>query len=165
MRNAPPGDNQLQYSDIKQAPVGVVGEAFARATSFAELFYKQRLRLLVQIILFNQANIFIMSTERTWHVVYTKPKCEKKVADVFSQKKIEAYCPMNRILRQWADRKKIIYQPLFSSYVFVRTINSEHIKIMETNGVLNFVHWLGKPAVVRNDEIDTTTNRKRRIFF
>ena len=64
-----------------------------------------------------------------WYAVYTKPRWEKKVADLLTKKQIENYCPLNRVLRQWSDRKKVILEPLFTSYVFVRISESNQLAI------------------------------------
>jgi transcription antitermination factor NusG len=98
--------------------------------------------------------IIEMFTEKKWYAVYTKSRCEKKVAQQLSQKGIEHYCPLNRVQKQWSDRKKIIFEPLFNSYVFVRINSEEQLAVRQTSGILNFVYWLSKPAVIRNDEID-----------
>jgi transcription antitermination factor NusG len=76
------------------------------------------------------------------------------VADLLTKKKIENYCPVNRIYRQWSDRKKIVLEPLFTSYVFVNIDETEQLQVRMTDGVINFVYWLSKPAVIRNEEID-----------
>jgi len=94
-----------------------------------------------------------MISEKKWYAVYTRPRWEKKVADLLSRRRVENFCPLNRIVRQWADRKKIIYEPLFSSYVFVHAAEAEQLVIKQTDGILNFVYWLGKPAVIKGDEI------------
>jgi transcription antitermination factor NusG len=88
-----------------------------------------------------------------WYAVYTKPRWEKKVADLLTRKKIENYCPLNRVHRQWSDRKKVVLEPLFTSYVFVRIAEQNQLAIRQTDGILNFVYWLGKPALIREDEI------------
>jgi len=93
------------------------------------------------------------SITKKWYVVYTRPKWEKKVADQLGRKKIEHYCPLNKVHKQWADRKKLVAEPLFSSYVFVCIDESEQLSVRLTDGIINFVYWLGKPAEVRNDEI------------
>ena len=93
--------------------------------------------------------------ENKWHVVYTKSRCEKKVASILSKNNIENYCPLNCETRQWADRKKIIYQPLFSSYVFVKISSNLLYTVKEVSAdIVNFVYWLGKPAIVRDKEIE-----------
>jgi transcription antitermination factor NusG len=88
-----------------------------------------------------------------WYAVYTRPRWEKKVAELFSRKGVENYCPLNRVLRQWSDRKKWIFEPLIKSYVFVRIMEEQLVEIRTTPGVINFVYWLGKPAIVKEDEI------------
>jgi transcription antitermination factor NusG len=99
-----------------------------------------------------------MRTEKKWYAVYTHAKWEKKVAELFTRKSIENYCPLNRVLRQWSDRKKIVYEPLFTCYVFARIDNKEHLSVLQTEGVLNYVNWQGKPAVIRDPEIEVIKN-------
>lgn len=45
-------------------------------------------------------------------------------------------------------------EPLFQSYVFVNVSSIEQLMVRETTGVLNFVYWLQKPAMIREEEID-----------
>jgi len=94
-----------------------------------------------------------MITTKRWYAVYTRPKWEKKVAYLLTSKKIENYCPLNKVQKQWSDRKKTIFEPLFNSYVFVCASNTEHTVIKQLDGIINFVHWLGSPAVIKDDEI------------
>jgi transcription antitermination factor NusG len=95
-----------------------------------------------------------MGTSKQWYAVYTKPRWEKKVAELLDRKRIENYCPLNKELRRWSDRVKTVYQPLFTSYVFVHASEAEQLQIRQTEGVLNFVYWLGTPAIVKDEEID-----------
>jgi transcription antitermination factor NusG len=92
---------------------------------------------------------------KKWYAIYTRPRWEKKVAELLTRKKIDNYCPVNRVYRQWSDRKKIVLEPLFTSYVFVHITETEQLPVRLTDGVINFVYWLSKPAVIRNEEIDT----------
>lgn len=87
--------------------------------------------------------------------MYTKPRWEKKIDSVLVRKGVESWCPLQKVERQWSDRKKIIEDPLFKSYVFVRIAPDERTKVLMTDGVLNFVHYLGKPAIIKDDEVDT----------
>lgn len=91
---------------------------------------------------------------KNWYVVFTKPRWEKKVARQLEQKNIEHYCPLNKVQRQWSDRKKIVLEPLFTSYVFVRIDDTEMVPVKQADGVMNFVYWLKKPAIIRDEEID-----------
>lgn len=99
-----------------------------------------------------------MTPEKNWYAIYTKPRWEKKAAELLTKKKIESYCPLNKVVKTWSDRKKTILEPLFKSYVFIYTTEKEHGHIRQTDGVLNFVYWLGKPAVIKSGEIEAIRN-------
>lgn len=99
-----------------------------------------------------------MTTEKKWYAVYTKPRWEKKVAELLTKRRVENFCPLNKVVRQWADRRKTIFEPLFTSYVFVRATEQEHLAIKQTDGVLNLVYWLGSPAIIRDEEIEAIKN-------
>ena len=88
-----------------------------------------------------------------WLALYTKPRWEKKVNQLLTVKGVECYCPLNKVKRKWSDRTKTIEEPLFKSYVFVKVTEEERTKVRLTNGVVNFVYWNGKPAIVREKEI------------
>ena len=100
-----------------------------------------------------EPNDLSMNDSKTWFAVYTRPRTEKKVADNLSRRKIENYCPLNRVVKQWSDRKKMVMEPLFTSYVFVHATEKELSAIRQTDGVINFVYWLNKPAVIKDTEI------------
>ena len=94
------------------------------------------------------------SIMKNWYAVYTKPRSEKKVAERLSDNGFELYCPLIKTLRQWSDRKKKVQLPMFPGYVFVYVSENERFRILQDSGVLNFVFWLGKPAVIRDHEIE-----------
>lgn len=96
-----------------------------------------------------------MSERKKWLAIYTRHRWEKKVFQILVNGGIEAYCPLNKIQRKWSDRVKIVEEPLFKSYVFVRILESEKSMVRTTNGVVNFVYWLGKPAILKDREIET----------
>ena len=91
---------------------------------------------------------------KRWLAVYTKPRWEKKIDQLFGEKQIESYCPLNKVHRKWSDRVKLVEEPLFKSYVFVHVTPEEETAVRMVNGVLNFVYWLGKPAVINHRDID-----------
>ena len=93
--------------------------------------------------------------KKNWYAIYTKPRWEKKVYDLMMRQGIEAYCPLNRVRKKWSDRIKWVEEPLFKSYLFVQVSEKDQIAVRMVNGVINFVYWLGKPAVVKDVEIET----------
>ncbi len=96
--------------------------------------------------------------KKNWYVIHTKTNCEKKVAGLLAKKKIENYYPLNRIVISAPTKKKTVYLPLMSSFVFVHISDEEMGAIKNTNFVINFVYWLGKPAVIQQDEIVNIRN-------
>ena len=95
-----------------------------------------------------------LGNKLNWYAVYTKPRWEKKVAKLLDEKGIENYCPLNKVVKQWSDRKKVVLEPIFKSYVFVRVEDKDKFELKNISGILNFVYWLGKPAIVRDQDID-----------
>ena len=89
-----------------------------------------------------------------WLVVYTSPRCEKKVHDECFKRNIHSYCPMTLSRRRWSDRTKIISVPLFRSYLFVRITSEERGAVLRVPGILRFVYHDRVPAVVRDSEIE-----------
>ncbi len=89
-----------------------------------------------------------------WYAIYTKPRSEKKVAERLSDSGIEVFCPLIKTLQQWSDRKKKVQLPMFPGYVFVCVTDLERTQVLMDHGVLNYVYWLGKPAIIRENEID-----------
>lgn len=94
-------------------------------------------------------------TSMNWYAIYTKPRWEKKVAQKLQELDIESYCPCVTEVRQWSDRKKKVTSPLFKSYVFVRLAEKQRSLVFNVPGVVQYIFWLGKPAVIRDCEIDT----------
>ncbi|ASU34736.1 Transcription antitermination factor NusG [Mucilaginibacter xinganensis] len=92
--------------------------------------------------------------EKKWLLIYTRPKWEKKVDQLLKQQGIESYCPLRTVQNQWADRKKLVSLPVFNSYVFVRVTPREECEVLYTLGVIKFVYYMGKPAVIRDHIIE-----------
>ncbi|NLR68653.1 UpxY family transcription antiterminator [Chitinophaga varians] len=91
-----------------------------------------------------------------WFLIYTRPRQERKVCLLLSRMNIHFYLPLNKVSRQWKDRKKTINEPLFPSYVFVYiTTMQEYYDSLHLDGVCNYVKFgkdLAKvePEVVEN---------------
>ena len=89
-----------------------------------------------------------------WYAIYTKPRNEKKVAENLAAIGIEVYCPIVTTLKQWSDRKKMVETPLIPSYVFVKIAEANRKDVFQINGVVQYVFWLGKPAIIKPSEIE-----------
>ena len=89
-----------------------------------------------------------------WFAVYTNPRAEKLVYSRFQEESIESFLPLQKTYRRWSDRKKLIMKPLLSSYVFVKVVPKEFIKVYKTIGVVKFVSFEGQPVAIPQKQID-----------
>ena len=88
-----------------------------------------------------------------WFVLYTKPNFEIKVAEGINSLGINAYCPVYTKIKQYSDRKKRIQKPLLPSFVLVQLLDKDRPKVFDIRGAVRYLFWLGKPAEVREEEI------------
>lgn len=89
-----------------------------------------------------------------WYAIYTKSRWEKKVAKQLEDKHVTFYLPLQKQLKQWSDRKKMVETPLFSSYVFVQIDYKDRFEVLQTDGVVKFVTFSGKVEPVQDKEIE-----------
>ena len=95
---------------------------------------------------------------KNWIAVYTKSRHEQIVVNELSKKNIESYCPMFKERRQWSDRKKWVYFPLFRSYVFANIEIKENIYVLQTIGVNKIVKFQEKISIIPDQVIDNIKN-------
>lgn len=89
-----------------------------------------------------------------WYAIYTNPRAEKQVFQRLQDKGIDAYLPLQKKIRQWSDRKKVIEMPLLSSYCFVHIDRHDYDEVLKTHGVVKYITFEGKAAAIPNNQID-----------
>lgn len=94
--------------------------------------------------------------EKQWLVAYTRPQWERIVyKQLQGWYGLPGYCPFKKVKRQYSDRIKMIEVPVFKNYVFVQVSSyQEYLKVLQLDGVVNYVKYLGKAAVIKEDEMD-----------
>ena len=93
--------------------------------------------------------------DHNWYAVYTRSRCEKKVAAVLCDKHVEVFLPLRKVLSRWKDRKKEVQFPLFSSYVFVRIPLTQRIPVLQTPGVVLLLSDGQGPVPIPVEQIDS----------
>ena len=73
---------------------------------------------------------------------------------MLQKKKIEAYLPLNRIIKQYKSKRKVVELPLINCYVFVRIVKDKYVPVLETNNVLKFIQFSKKIVAIPDEEIE-----------
>lgn len=81
------------------------------------------------------------SPVKQWYAIYTKSRTEKKVSELLTERGIDHYLPLQKVLRQWSDRRKWVHIPLFNSYIFVYITPKDFLRVLETQGVVCFIKF------------------------
>ena len=102
--------------------------------------------------------------EKKWFVVYTRPQQELKVAEQLTALGITNYCPTITLLKQYSDRKKKVIKPLLSSYVMVHLHENQREKVFSCMGIVRYLFFLGKPAVVQAFEIELMQDHLNGVY-
>jgi transcription antitermination factor NusG len=77
---------------------------------------------------------------------------------------ITNYCPTITLVKQYSDRKKKVTKPLLSSYVMVELEDKERNKVFACNGIVRYLFFLGKPAVVPAYEIELMQDHLNGVY-
>lgn len=91
-----------------------------------------------------------MNTTLYWHVVFTRPNCERKTVQQLKQKGFQAYFPHYSFLQDEPVQKSLL-----PCYVFVQCSASDLPQVKNIKGVISPLYWHDKPAVVTNEEVTT----------
>lgn len=102
---------------------------------------------------------------KSWYVIYTRSRAEKKVHEELIRNNIECFLPLQKKLHQWKDRKKWIETPLISGYCFVKITRKEYDKVLKNNNVVCYVTFEGKAAVIPEKQIDALKQMLRQYDF
>lgn len=89
-----------------------------------------------------------------WYALYTRPRHEKKVFQQLLEKRIEAFLPLQKELRKWKDRRKLVETPLFHGYVFIHIDLRDRLAALQTPGVVRLIAFGGEPARIPDWQIE-----------
>ena len=90
-----------------------------------------------------------------WYALYTRSRFEKKLLVELASRQIEVFLPMREVLRQWKDRRKKIWIPLFPGYIFVNYVDTSEnrYRVLNIPGAVRFVGICGRPDPVPEEQI------------
>lgn len=88
-----------------------------------------------------------------WRVVQTRSRSEKKAAALLETLGVQVYLPLQKRKKQWSDRIKVVEEPLFSGYLFVRFSEAQRYPMLNSQGVVRIVSFGGTYASVPEEQI------------
>lgn len=111
------------------------------------------------------ANFFvIMTTDRPsklasivrprWYATYTCPRHEKSAKQHLEGRAVETFLPVYDSTRNWNGRRAVVQMPLFPGYLFVRILESDRMRVLETPGVIRIVGSNGRLTPLPDDDIE-----------
>jgi len=90
-----------------------------------------------------------------WFAAYTTPRHEKHVAELLTERGIEAFVPLYRSARQWKKSCPVVLElPLFPTYVFVHITRSARGAVLGMPGILSIVGSSREPWPLPDPEIE-----------
>jgi len=93
-----------------------------------------------------------------WYALYTKSRYEKFINQELANRNIESFLPTRKIKRRWSDRLVTIEEPLFTSYIFVKTEPINRIAALRVKGAIKFVSAGLNPIPIEEDVILSLKN-------
>lgn len=91
-----------------------------------------------------------------WVAAYTRPRSEKKSALELSKIGIETYVPIQKQLKMWSDRKKLVDVPVIPMIIFA-CISEENILMIKAHSlIIKIISLPGKkePAQIPSAQIE-----------
>ena len=96
----------------------------------------------------------MISKENNWYAVYVTRHHERKAFMWIRSMGIEALFPIRTVERRWSDRIKRIQEPLFPSYLFVKTSCKKYFEVLEHPSIIKYISFGGDPATIPETQIE-----------
>ena len=74
-----------------------------------------------------------------WHVLYLRPRWEKKMGEYCVAHGFSYYLPLREETKIYQRRRVTVHKPLFPGYVFVTFEPDERLQILKTNNVVRIL--------------------------
>lgn len=93
---------------------------------------------------------------RSWYILYTAPRLERKLMQHLNAAGYKAYCPMQAIYVNWDGKTKEIILPFFSGCVFVEGDLKEIGSAIASHEAAFLIDADGKELSIVSDKANLT---------
>src|SRR5690554_5112353 len=95
-----------------------------------------------------------LDDEPHWYAVRVRTKSEKWVIQQLEKKGVEGWIPLKWSVRKYPGRIRKTQIPLIHGYVFVRIGQADYIKVLEIDGVFEFVRFKHEVPTIPDEQIE-----------
>lgn len=93
---------------------------------------------------------------KSWSVVHTRPRCEKKIASIAQLRGVHVFVPLKKTTHRYGGRERNFSVPLFPSYIFCLSGEEEIRQLGQNRQVANVLPVGDQEILVRSlQSIDT----------
>jgi len=95
--------------------------------------------------------------ETNWYVAYTKSCQERKVSEALTALGVEHFLPLQKILVQYSDRRKLVERLVLPHMIFLRTDEVSRIRLLgEIYGLCSYMTCGGAfhPVIIPERQMD-----------
>lgn len=94
------------------------------------------------------------ATVPRWFAVRLKFKSEKMVLKMLESKQVHTYLPLKPVVRVWSKKRRETEMPLIPSFIFVKIVASEYVKVLDTEYVSTFLKFGKNLLSIPEQQID-----------
>jgi transcription antitermination factor NusG len=91
-----------------------------------------------------------------WFVCHTRPRCEKKFADLLAREGFVHYLPLIQSVRRYGTQKKTFTKPLFPGYAFARLVPELKTRVYQQDLLVRALPVENEAVFLRQLEIVKT---------
>lgn len=91
-------------------------------------------------------------SEPRWFVCHTKPRCEKKFADLLTREKFAHYLALIESVRRYGTQRKVFTKPLFPGYVFAQITPEKKTRVYQQDLLVRALMVENEPVFLRQLE-------------
>jgi len=74
-----------------------------------------------------------------WHILYVRPRCEKKMAEHCRLLGLEHYLPLRTETKVYQRRRVTVRKPVFPGYIFVSFDQAGRVALLKTNNIVRIM--------------------------
>lgn len=88
-------------------------------------------------------------SEPRWFVCHTKPRCEKKFADLVARERFDHYLALVESVRRYGTQRKVFTKPVFPGYVFARIEPGKKDRVYQQDLLVRAIPVENEPLFLR----------------